>query len=204
MSTVTTAPPLAMTDEQRAALEKVARSTTLGHRKVIQAKALLLAADGVGTNEVARLCHTSNESVRAWRRRFEAQGVEGVGRIAKGRGRRSWLPEGTVSRVVHDTLHELPDDGSTHWTTRLMAKRFGIGKDTVARIWKDHNLKPWKLETFKISATPISKRSWSTWSGSTWTLQNGRSCSVSTKRPRCKRSIAPSRRCRSSRAEAAP
>src|SRR5271168_2603822 len=154
MSTVTTAPPLAMTDEQRAVLDKMARSTTLGHRKVVQAKALLLAADGVGTNEVARRCHTSNESVRAWRRRFEAEGVEGVGRIAKGRGRRSWLPEGTVSCVVHDTLHELPDDGSTHWTTRLMAKRFGIGKDTVARIWQNHNLKPWKVDAFKLSNDP--------------------------------------------------
>jgi transposase len=149
-----TAPPLAMADEQRAALEMIARSTTLGHRKVIQAQALLLAADGVGTNEVARRCHTSKESVRAWRRRFEAEGVGGVGRIAKGRGRRSWLPEGTVSGVVHDTLFETPDDGSTHWTTRLMAKRFGIGKDTVARIWHDHNLKPWKVDTFKVSSDP--------------------------------------------------
>jgi transposase len=149
-----TAPALAMTDEQRAALEKMARSTTLGHHKVVQAKALLLAGDGVGTNEVARRCHTTNDSVRAWRRRFEAEGVEGVGRIAKGRGRSSWLPEGTVAAVVHDTLHESPDDGSTHWTTRTMAARFGIGKDTVARIWKDHNIKPWKTSTFKISSDP--------------------------------------------------
>ena len=154
MNTVTTAPPLAMTDEQRAALEKMARSTSLGHRKVVQAKALLLAAEGVGTNEVARRCHTSNESVRAWRRRFEAEGVEGVGRIAKGRGTTFVAPRGNGGGVVHDTLHELPDDGSTHWTTRLMAKRFGIGKDTVARIWKDHNLKPWKIDTFKVSNDP--------------------------------------------------
>ncbi len=152
--TSVTAPPLAMTNEQRAALEKMARSTTLGHRKVVQAKALLLAADGVGTNEVARRCHTTNESVRAWRRRFEAEGVEGVGRIATGRGRKSWLPEGTVAAVVNDTLHEVPDDGSTHWTTRRMAKRFGIGKDTVARIWRDHDLKPWKVDTFKVSNDP--------------------------------------------------
>ena len=59
-----------------------------------------------------------------------------------------------MAEVVHDTLHELPDDGSTHWTTRLMAERFGIGKDTVARIWRDHNLKPWKVETFKVSNDP--------------------------------------------------
>ena len=32
-----------------------------------------------------------------------------------------------------------------------MAKRFGIGKDTVARIWRDHHLKPWKVDTFKVS-----------------------------------------------------
>ncbi len=143
-----------MSDEQRRALEVIARSTSLPYRKVVQAKALLLAADGVPTNEVARRCHTTDTSVRAWRRRFVDQDVDGVGKIAPGRGRRSWLPEGTVAAVVHDTLHELPDDGSTHWTARLMAKRFGIGKDTVARIWRDHNLKPWKLERFKLSNDP--------------------------------------------------
>ena len=30
----------------------------------------------------------------------------------------------------------------------------GIGKDTVARIWRDHNLKPWKVDDFKISTDP--------------------------------------------------
>src|SRR5687767_3332845 len=151
---IVTAEPLPMTDEQRAALEKVARSTSLPHRKVVQARALLLAADGVATNEVARRCHTTDDSVRAWRRRFAECGVEGVGRIAPGRGRRPWLPPGTVEAVVHDTMHVLPDDGSTHWTTRLMARRFGIGKDAVARIWRDHNLRPWRSEVFKLSNDP--------------------------------------------------
>jgi len=69
-----------------------------------------------------------------------------VGKIARGRGRKSWLPDGTVAEVVRFTLHEVPDDTSTHWTTRALADRFGIGKDTVARIWRDHELKPWKVE----------------------------------------------------------
>ncbi len=75
---VMTAAALAVSDEQRRSLERMARSTSLPHRTVVQAKALLLAADGVATNEVARRCGTTNESVRAWRRRFEAEGVEGV------------------------------------------------------------------------------------------------------------------------------
>jgi transposase len=151
---VVVAAPLSVSVAQRAALEAIAGASSLPHRKVVQARALLLAADGVGTNEVARRCGTTATSVLAWRRRFATDGVEGVGRIAPGRGRRSWLAEGTVARVVHDTLHARPDDGSTHWTTRLMAARHGIGKDTVARIWRDHDLRPWRVETFKLSNDP--------------------------------------------------
>jgi transposase len=151
---VITAEPLPMSSEQRVALEAMARSSSLPHRQVQQARALLLAADGVATNEAARRCATTDTSVRAWRRRFAELGVEAVGRIAPGRGRKSWLPDGTVAAVVHDTLHSRPDDGSTHWTTRLMAERHGIGKDSVARIWRDHGLKPWKVETFKLSNDP--------------------------------------------------
>ena len=35
-----------------------------------------------------------------------------------------------------------------------MAARVGISHDTVARIWKDHGLKPWKTDTFKVSNDP--------------------------------------------------
>jgi transposase len=151
---VMSAPPLSVTSEQREALERMARSSSLPHRTVTQARALLLAADGVATNEVARRLETTDDSVRVWRRRFDAEGVSGVGRIAKGRGRRSWLPAGTVAEVVRVTLEEKPDDGSTHWTTRRLAERFGIGKDSVQRIWRDHELKPWKTSRFKISNDP--------------------------------------------------
>jgi transposase len=151
---VITAASLAMTVEQREQLEKLARSTKLPHRTVVQAKALLLAGDGVATNEVARRCGATDDSVRAWRRRFESEGVAGVGRIAKGRGRRSWLAEGTVSEIVRVTLQEAPPDGSTHWTTRSLATHMGVGKDTVARVWRDHQLQPWRGEGFKLSSDP--------------------------------------------------
>ena len=74
--------------------------------------------------------------------------------MAPGRGRKPSLPEGTVAEVVSLTMNELPDDGSTQWSTRTLAKHVGISHDTVARIWKDHGLKPWKLDTFKVSTDP--------------------------------------------------
>ena len=124
------------------------------HRTVVQAKGLLLAADGVANQEIARRCKVDSDTVRRWRTRFADKGVGGVGVIAKGRGRKPSIPAGTVEEVVRLTHQELPADGSTHWSTRSMAARVGIGKDAVARIWADHGLKPWKVDTFKISNDP--------------------------------------------------
>jgi transposase len=154
MVSVLAASPLAISDEQRESLERIARSSSLPHRMVTQAKALLLAAEGVSIYETARRVGVSSNSVRAWRRRFESEGVAGVGRIATGRGRRSWVAEDVEEAVVNDTLHVRPDDGSTHWSTRTMAERYGVGKDTVARIWRKHELRPWRIEIFKVSDDP--------------------------------------------------
>ena len=152
------APALPVTKYQRSELRRMAASTALPHRTVVQAKALLLAAEGVSNEEIARRSGVDSDAVRRWRSRFADQGSAGVGAIAKGRGRKPSLPEGMVAEVVRVTCHEKPGDGSTHWTTRSLAKRFGIGKDAVARIWSDHNLKPWKTETFKISNDPEFER----------------------------------------------
>jgi hypothetical protein len=151
---VVTAPALPMTDEQRTALVRMSRSTSLPHRKVVQAKALMQCADAVPTAQVARLAGVKEDTVRAWRSRFLEQGVEGIGVIAKGRGRKSSLPEGLVAEVVRVTRFETPDDKGTHWSTRLLAARFGVGKDTIAKIWSDNGLKPWRVEKFKLSNDP--------------------------------------------------
>ncbi|GAC1414267.1 MAG: hypothetical protein NVSMB60_34910 [Mycobacterium sp.] len=148
------APALPVTKAQRQKLRRMAESSSLPHRAVIQARALLLAADGVANEEIARRCSTKPDTVRRWRARFAERGVDGVGVIAEGRGRKPWLPDGTVAEVVRVTLEETPDDTSTHWSTRTLAERFGIGKDSVARIWRDNHLKPWKQDTFKVSNDP--------------------------------------------------
>jgi transposase len=148
------AAPLALSDESRNALERMACSTSLPYRAVCQAQALLWAGDGVANEEIGRRCGVDPDAVRRWRSRFAETGIGGIGKIAQGRGRRSWLPDGTVAAVMKATLEETPSDGSTHWSTRTMAARFSIGKDTVQRIWANHNVKPWKVDTFKLSNDP--------------------------------------------------
>src|ERR1700722_6447030 len=124
MVVVLAAGRLVMSVEEREALERMARSSSLPYRTVTQASALLLAADGVSVYETARQVRVASNSGRRGRGRFEIEGLAGVGRIAEGRGRRSWVAAEVEDAVVHDTLHVGPDDGSTHWTTRTMGDRY--------------------------------------------------------------------------------
>lgn len=143
-----------VTVEDWARLERLARSEVEPHRKVVQARALLMLADGGSVRGTARALGTWPNTVIRWRDKYAAGGVEAVGTIADGRGRPPAIPDETVEAIVYDTLHARPDDGTTHWTTRSMAERFGVGKDTVARIWRARNLKPWLIDTFKLSNDP--------------------------------------------------
>jgi transposase len=84
-----TAPALVLTATQRSELMRMAVSSSLPHRQVVQARALLWAGEGVANQEIGRRCQVEPDTVRRWRGRFTEQGVEGVGKIAKGRGRQS-------------------------------------------------------------------------------------------------------------------
>ena len=44
--------------------------------------------------------------------------------------------------------------GITHWSTRLLARELGVSRDTVARIWREYGVQPWRAETFKFSTDP--------------------------------------------------
>jgi len=79
-----TAPALPVSAEQRIELRKMARSTGSPHRKVVQARALLMAADGIANEQIARSCAVDSDTVRRWRARFARTGAEGV-RVIVGR-----------------------------------------------------------------------------------------------------------------------
>ena len=78
----------------------MAASSVLPHRQVVQAQALLWAADGVANEEIARRCGVDSDTVRRWRPRFAEQGIgrgradrEGSGPQAEpagGHGGRRW------------------------------------------------------------------------------------------------------------------
>jgi Helix-turn-helix domain len=75
--------PLAVSDQDREQLERMARSTSLPHRNVRHAKAFIWGAEGVPNAEVARRCRVDPDAVRAWRRRFEEKALPELALLPK-------------------------------------------------------------------------------------------------------------------------
>ncbi|MEO9044182.1 MAG: hypothetical protein ABI352_04045 [Candidatus Dormibacter sp.] len=125
-----------LTATQRRSLQRMAKSPSLAHRRVVQARALLWAGVESATGDRAPI-RVDSDALRRWWTGLAVKGIDGIGVIANGRGRKSSLPPGTVAEAVRITQHEKPADGSTHWTTRSLARKLGIGKDAIARIWAD-------------------------------------------------------------------
>ena len=188
------APPLELLLEERVALEAMAAKTTLAHRAVREAKGLLMAADGVANSVIGERLGVSRSTVLGWRRDFLEHGIEWVGKVRPGRGPKPTISQERIEAMVHDTLHSKPDDGSTHWSVRSMAKHSGLSKSTIQKVWNARGIRPHLVETFKLSNDNASRRSWR----HRRALLNPPEDSVVlrwTRRARSRRWIAPSRSC---------
>ena len=148
------APPICVLPEQRHQLEAWVRAPTTPQRVVVQSRAILMAADGVANNRIAAELGVSRQSVIAWRKRFGEEGLQGIGSVAPGRGRKRQISEERVAEIVTATRTTTPP-GETHWSCRTMAKAQGVSPATVQRIWDAHGLAPHRTTTFKVSNDPL-------------------------------------------------
>ena len=69
---------IVLTAEERAALDTQARRYTLPYRDVIRAKIALLAAEGLGNDQIAARLDTRREVVSKWRKRFYEERLAGL------------------------------------------------------------------------------------------------------------------------------
>lgn len=140
-----------LTSEEKAELQRRARSATSTQRDALRARIVLLRAEGRSEPEVAAATDVSVNTVSLWSRRFEFGGLEGLV-DAPGRGRQPSLPESKVQQVI--TRVTQPPAGHQRWSTRSMASAVGISHQSVHTIWKKNDLKPHQVRTFKISRDP--------------------------------------------------
>ena len=102
------AAPLPLNYGDRNALTKWARSESAPYRVVTRAKALLMAGEGVANSRIATTLGISRPTVLNWRARFLADGLDSVGKVRPGRGRKPGIAAHQVQAIVHATLHQKP------------------------------------------------------------------------------------------------
>src|SRR2546423_15602003 len=83
--------------EDRAELTRWTRTPSLRAGLAQRARIVLLADEGVGTNEIVQRVGVSKPTVIAWKKRYAAEGIGGVeGRPQPGRAGRGGAGEGGV------------------------------------------------------------------------------------------------------------
>ena len=130
---------LEVSDEDRAELERLARSPTTEQRVAMRARIVLLSGEGVGTGEIVERLGITTSTITLWRDRYEREGVRGLLKDAPRSGRRPTISKEQVIEVVRRTLDERPE-GATHWSTRTLAPVIGLSPATIGRIWRAHGL----------------------------------------------------------------
>ncbi len=152
-------PPMARTyenyklgTEDREELEALLRSPTAAQSLVHRARIVILTATGQTVEEVAESLDTSVRAVYRWRKRFKDQGFAGLKDLQRP-GQPKKITGKTVKEILRLTVECIPRE-ATHWSVRLMAKAAGVTNWQVQQIWKAADLKPHRLQTFKISNDP--------------------------------------------------
>ncbi|MEU8927106.1 IS630 family transposase [Kitasatospora sp. NPDC048545] len=144
-----TAVAVVLEAEVRERLVRTVASAKSEVRAVLRAKIVLAAADGLANGAITRELEVSVNTVRTWRGRFAAHGMDGL-RDAERSGRpRSYGPEVRVAIVA--TATSAPPYPEAIWSHRAIAPRVAgtcfapVSASQVGRILADLDLKPHKV-----------------------------------------------------------
>lgn len=140
---------IVLTEDERETLERYSRARTVSQALAMRARIVLLAASGQRQCAIADRCNVTTETVRKWERRFTKHRLEGLSDSPRPNVHRKLVDE-RVEEVIRRTLDSLPK-GSTHWSTRKLAREVGVSQSSVSRIWRAFQLKPHRTRTFTLS-----------------------------------------------------
>ena len=124
---------IVLSDLERETLERWARRRNSSQALALRCRIVLHAATGATNQKIARELGCNPVTVGKWRTRFAAKRLNGL--IDEPRpGQPRKITDEIVEQVIVATLESLPDDGSTHWSTRSMAAKVGLNQTAISRI----------------------------------------------------------------------
>jgi len=136
----------------KATLQGWLRRGSTPNRLAQRARILLSLAERVPPQEISAQHGTSVASVFRWRARYQNLGVAGLADLPRP-GQPRKLSAKKVREILTLTTQRIPAE-ATHWSLRLMARYAGTTIHQVQQVWQGADLKPHRLQNFKISNDP--------------------------------------------------
>jgi transposase len=143
---------LTLSDEERASLERYARSRRGRADLASRARVMLMLADAVPYSQITAAVGWSSATIAKWKARFLDARLAGLWGRHQGSRARTVTPHVTA-RILSWT-RQPPPHGATHWSTRSLGRQLGINHMVVARVWRRAGLQPHRLERYVRSTDP--------------------------------------------------
>lgn len=147
------ATPIVLSEAEQETLRSWLRAGTSEPRMVERARIVLAAADGRGTNEIARRLGTRPARVSKRRTRFADGRLAGLADAPRP-GARARYDSSTERRILA-ALDEPPRSGHATWTGSLLAEHLGdVSADQVWRTLRRHGISLRRRRSWCVSTDP--------------------------------------------------
>jgi transposase len=143
---------LTLTTDERTELERRATSRTIRAEDAKRAKVILMLADGTSYSTIEATLWCYRDYINRWRQRFAADGLDGLRSRHQGQ-KPTVLTPALEARILAKT-QQRPPDGSTHWSTRKLARALKIHHNHVQNAWTRASVQPHRFERYMRSDDP--------------------------------------------------
>ena len=117
-----------------------------------RARLILLLEAGETWAQLRDTLSCNDAFIDRWSKRFAVERLAGLFSRRAGQEATTLTPA-LEARILEWTVKRKPV-GSTHWSTRKLAKQLGVSHMMVARVWRKHSLQPHRLEGYMTSDDP--------------------------------------------------
>src|SRR5258708_22361910 len=120
--------------------------------EVRRAKVILRLAAGQSYRTIMKQEGCGQDFVARWKERFATERLAGL--YARHRGK--IVSENIIRQEakILNATKQPPPEGSTHWSSRKLARHLGVSHSRVARVWARAGIQPHRLRRYMASTDP--------------------------------------------------